>query len=78
MVLGPMDGLEAVADTWSQRPWIWESRFWDVDYNLEQQRLRQRDQAFAATGIRIPRPVMLTWPEDIARFATGGVCTAAG
>lgn len=74
MMLGPIDSIEPIPDTWSQRPWIWEGQFWDVDYNLEQQRLRDRQAAFNATGIRIPKPVLLQWPEDIARFSS--VCTA--
>ncbi|MCA9708607.1 MAG: hypothetical protein KDK70_22350 [Myxococcales bacterium] len=37
-----------------------------------------RQLAYNATGIRIPKPVMLQWPEDIAKFSATGVCTVDG
>lgn len=75
LALGPIDRIEAVRDGFGQRPWIWESRFWDGDYNREQQRLRDRDMALGSTGIRIPQPVLVTG-QDIARLAAFLGCAA--
>lgn len=69
------DTLGVGVDSWSQRPWIWEARFWSADYQDEQADARTRRGAYNATGLRVPRPTMVTTQRDLERIRDWLLCS---
>lgn len=63
------DSVRAGVVPWSQRPWIWESQYWDSDFNREQQIARDRQTAYNMTRIRVPQPYMVVGQSNIQRVA---------